>query len=49
MLMSFIGAIGNLMTETGLADIMLPAFSGVHKMLQGKKISYVHESFKDAC
>ena len=37
MLMSFIGAIGNLMTETGLADIMSSAFSGVHKMLQGKK------------
>ena len=34
--MSFIGAIGNLMTETGLADIMSSAFSGVHKMLQGK-------------
>ena len=37
MLMSFIGAIGNLMTETGLADIMSSTLSGVHKMLQGKK------------
>ena len=37
MLMSFIGAVGNLMTETGLSDILSSAFSGVHKMLQGKK------------
>ena len=37
MLMSFIGAVGNLMTETGLADIMSLAFAGVHKMLVGKK------------
>ena len=37
MLMSFIGAIGNLMSETGLADVMSSAFSGVHKMLLGKK------------
>ena len=37
MLMSFIGAVGNLMTETGLSDIMSSAFAGVHKMLQGKK------------
>ena len=37
MLMSFIGTVGNLMTETGLADIMSSAFAGVHKMLLGKK------------
>ena len=37
MLMSFIGAVGNLMSETGLADIMSSAFAGVHKMLLGKK------------
>ena len=37
MLMSLIGAVGNLMTETGLADIMSSAFAGVHKMLVGKK------------
>ena len=37
MLMSFIGAVGNLMTETGLADIMSSAFAGVHKVLVGKK------------
>lgn len=37
MLMSFVGAVGNLMTETGLSDVMSSAFSGVHKMLQGKK------------
>ena len=30
-LMSFIGTVGNLMTETGLADIMSSAFAGVHK------------------
>ena len=37
MLMSFIGAVGNLMTKTGLADIMSSAFAGVHKMLLSKK------------
>ena len=37
MLMSFIGAVGNLMAETGLADIISSAFAGVHKMLIGKK------------
>ena len=37
MLMSFIGAVGNLMTETGLAVIMSSVFAGVHKMLVGKK------------
>ena len=37
MLMSFIAAVGNLMTETGLADIMSSAFAGVHKVLEGKK------------
>ena len=38
MLISFIAAVWNLMTETGLADIMSSAFAGVHKMLVGKKI-----------
>ncbi len=37
MLMSFIGSVENLMTETGLADILSSAFGGVHKMLIGKK------------
>ena len=37
MLMSFIGAIGNLITETGLTDVMSTVFAGVHKMLLGKK------------
>ncbi len=37
LLMSFIGSVGNLMTETGLADILSSAFGGVHKMLIGKK------------
>jgi len=38
--MSFIGAVGNLMTETGLADIMSSAFGGVHKILPGKSFLY---------
>ena len=37
MLMSFIGAVGNLMAATGLADTMSSAFAGVNKMLAGKK------------
>ena len=37
MLMSFIRAVGNLMKETGLADIMSSAFAEVNKMLIGKK------------
>ena len=37
MLMSFVGSIGYLMTESGLADIMEAAFGGVVKMLIGKK------------
>ena len=37
MLMSFIAAVGNLMTETGLADIMSSAFAGVYKVLVDKK------------
>jgi len=35
--MSFIGPVGNLMNETGLADIMSSAFGGVHITLSGKK------------
>lgn len=37
MLISFIGAVGNLMAETGLVDIMSSTFAGVHKMLLGKR------------
>ncbi len=37
MLMSFIGGIGNVMTETGLADVISAAFAGVHQVLIGKK------------
>ena len=37
MLMSFVGAVGTLMTETGLEDIMSAAFAGVSHMLKGKK------------
>ena len=36
-LMSFIDAVGSLMTETGLVDIMSSAFGGAHKVLLGKK------------
>ena len=37
MLMSFVGAVGNLMAATGLSDGMSSAFAGVDKMLIGKK------------
>ena len=37
MLMSFVGAIGTLMTETGLSEILKSVFGGVEKMLTGKK------------
>ena len=36
-LMSFVGAVGTLMTDTGLEPIMNVAFGGVTKMLIGKK------------
>ena len=36
-LMSFIGAVGTLMGNTGLSEIMQTAFGGVPKMLTGKK------------
>lgn len=37
LLMSYCGCIGTLMADTGLEDIMGAAFSGVGKMLSGKK------------
>jgi hypothetical protein len=37
MLMSFVGAVGSLTAQTGLAEIMNEACSGVAKMLSGKK------------
>ena len=37
MLMSFIGCVGVLMTNTGLEEVMCKAFAGVKKMLTGKK------------
>ena len=46
--MSFIGSVGNLMNETGLADIMSPIFGGVHKMVFGKRVSDLYESIKDS-
>lgn len=36
-LMSFVGCVGVLMTNSGLDDILKFAFGGVHHMLQGKK------------
>ena len=36
-LMSFVGAVGTLMADTGLQPIMEVAFGGVAKMLAGKK------------
>lgn len=37
MLMSFIGAVGTLMSNSGLEELLNSAFAGVHKMLSGKK------------
>ena len=37
MLMSFVGAIGTLMANTGLSEILKSVFGGVEKMLTGKK------------
>ena len=37
MLMSFVGAVGSLMEESGLVEVMNTGFSGVAKMLNGKK------------
>ena len=36
-LMSFAGAVGSLMGESGLSDILSEVFGGVRKMLSGKK------------
>ena len=38
MLMSFVGAVGSLMGESGLAEVMNATISGVAKMLNGKKV-----------
>ena len=35
--MSFVGAIGSLLAESGLSDILSEVFGGVPKMLSGKK------------
>ena len=37
MLMSFVGAVGSLMEESGLVEVMNSGLSGVAKMLNGKK------------
>ena len=39
MLMSFVGAVGTLMNNTGLEELMNSAFGGVLKTLSGKKYS----------
>ena len=36
-LMSFAGAVGSLMVESGLSDILSEVFGGIPKMLSGKK------------
>ena len=38
-LMSFIGAVGTVMSNSGLEEVMNSAFAGVPKMLSGKKFS----------
>ena len=35
--MSFVGSVGTLMAESGLAEVMSAVFGGVPKMLSGKK------------
>ena len=35
--MSFVGAIGTLMAESGLSDVLMDVFGGVPKILSGKK------------
>jgi hypothetical protein len=35
--MSFVGAVGTLMAESGLSDVLSAVFGGVPKMLSGKK------------
>ena len=37
--MNFIGCVGTLMDDTGLADIMECAFGGVSHMLAGKRVA----------
>ena len=37
MLSNFVGAVGNLMAESGLSELLSSVFAGVSKMLIGKK------------
>ena len=46
MLMSFVGAVGSLMSESGLYEIMNVAFSGIAKMLSGKKFPQNVRAFR---
>ena len=48
-LMSFVGAVGNLMADKGLESIMEVAFGGVAKMPSGKKVSPEGESTPANC
>ena len=43
-LMNFAGAVGSLMAESGLENILQAAFSGVPKMLSGKNFPPEHTS-----
>jgi hypothetical protein len=48
-LMSFVGAIGSLMSNSGLENIMKAAFGGVAKMLTGKKYPQKYKGFTSGC
>ena len=47
MLMSFVGAVGTQMNNTGLEELMNSAFGGVLKMLSGKKYPQKSQSTED--
>ena len=48
-LMSFVGAVGTLMIDTGLEPILSVAFGGVSKMLSGKKKSREYTGIAYGC
>ena len=45
-LMNFVGAVGTLMSDSGLEDVMKAAFGGVAKMLSGKNFP---QNFRALC
>ncbi|CAH3121622.1 unnamed protein product [Porites lobata] len=49
MLMSFVGAIGTLMQGSGLVDVLSSTFSGVSKMLSGKKFPQNARALRIVC